>query len=118
VPDLNVHLVLGASDGGDNGWMFAYRYKKSGTTAVKVKTPLVTPTITISPNPVSGGKFSVTLKGMAKESAVISVFDATGKVVKSLPYKADLKLDTKAAGIYLLRVQSGDISIMRKIIVM
>lgn len=118
VPDLNIHLVFGANDGGDNGWMFAYRYKKNGTSASKVKTHLAIPTVTVSPNPVSGGKFSVTLKGVVGKNAVISLLDAKGKIVKISPYKADFKLNAKAAGVYLLRVQSGDVSIMRKIIVM
>lgn len=99
---------------------------KEATVAKKEETPtkieLLPETFSIMPNP-SNGQFTVNIKSNEKGSAILTIFDITGKIINTeivqnftgeytLPYN----LQNEAKGAYLIQLKIGEKITTKKII--
>jgi Secretion system C-terminal sorting domain len=68
------------------------------------------------PNPVSNGKIYITTK--YNEDKQIIIFDVLGKkVLQTLLTSKELNISTLSPGVYIIKIEEGDASATRKLIV-
>lgn len=89
--------------------------------AQEVKQPTKTPENTIEglslyPNPVSSGKIYITSKSNENKSIVI--FDVLGKkVFQTLLTTKELNIASLSPGVYIIKIEEGDATATRKLII-
>ena len=67
------------------------------------------------PNPVSNGKIYITSKSSADK--LVTIFDVLGKKVLSQLTSKELNVASLSPGIYIIKIEEGDSSATRKLIV-
>lgn len=68
------------------------------------------------PNPVSTGKIFITTKN--NEDKQITIFDVLGKkVLQTLLTSRELNISSLSPGVYIIKIEEGDASATRKLIV-
>jgi len=75
--------------------------------------------IFLTPNPTSG-RFSLVLDFPSGKPASVSIFDVSGKLVQSnIPVAGqhDFDLTENAPGVYLIRVEVGDLEVAKRVVV-
>lgn len=84
----------------------------------KSKTVVATEDLNFYPNPVSNGKIYITSKNpSAKE---IAIFDVLGKKVLQVNLNVNNKevnVMSLNSGVYIIKIQEGDASVTRKLII-
>ena len=79
-------------------------------------------TMTVRPNPLAGGVATVNYSLPGTGTAVLSVCDVVGRVVlsRSIPANragaVNLDLDKLARGVYLVRLETGDVTATRQLV--
>jgi hypothetical protein len=67
------------------------------------------------PNPVSNGKIYITSKSSADK--LVTIFDVLGKKVLSQLTSKELNVASLSPGVYIIKIEEGDSSATRKLIV-
>lgn len=68
------------------------------------------------PNPVSSGKIFITTKN--NEDKQVTIFDILGKkVLQTLLSSRELNISSLSPGVYIIKIEEGDASATRKLIV-
>lgn len=68
------------------------------------------------PNPVSDGKIYIT-STTATSSKEVEIFDILGKSILKASVVRELNISAISAGVYLIKIKSGDTSITRKLVI-
>ncbi len=74
--------------------------------------------VSIYPNPISYG--DVTIQFVEQKNATITIYNLTGKVVRKTHQKGlqtQLSTDQMAPGVYMIRLESGNQSVVKKLII-
>lgn len=72
--------------------------------------------ISFYPNPVSSGKIYITSKN--NEDKQVTIFDILGKkVLQTLLTSRELNIAALSPGVYIIKIEEGDASATRKLIV-
>ncbi|MCI1187207.1 T9SS type A sorting domain-containing protein [Hymenobacter sp. DH14] len=97
----------------------ANRY--SGTALATRTDAALQASLTVSPNPALGGRFSLRASRTAANPATVRVLDATGRLVQQLPWSnatgLELDLSREPAGLYLLEVEGATGVARQKVVV-
>lgn len=72
--------------------------------------------LSVYPNPVSNGKIYITSKSSADK--LVTIFDVLGKkVLQTQLTSKELNVSSLSPGVYIIKVEEGDASATRKLIV-
>ncbi|MBN8643028.1 MAG: T9SS type A sorting domain-containing protein [Flavobacteriales bacterium] len=87
---------------------------QEGKSAGKTQESIVD--LSVYPNPVSNGKIYITSKSSADK--LVTIFDVLGKkVLQTQLTSKELNVSTLSPGVYIIKVEEGDASATRKLIV-